>query len=85
MLSTTDHKKIGNLYLVTSLAFFMIGGAMAMFIRAELARPGLQVLSYEQYNQMFTMHGCTLPRSCSGSRTSSCRCRSARRMWHFRG
>ena len=57
MLSTTDHKKIGNLYLVTSLAFFMIGGAMAMFIRAELARPGLQVLSYEQYNQMFTMHG----------------------------
>ncbi|MDQ3887517.1 MAG: cbb3-type cytochrome c oxidase subunit I, partial [Actinomycetota bacterium] len=57
LLRTTDHKKIGNLYLVTSFAFFMIGGAMAMFIRAELARPGLQVLSNEQYNQMFTMHG----------------------------
>ncbi len=57
MFSTTDHKVIGNLYLVTSFAFFMIGGAMAMLIRAELARPGLQVLSNEQYNQMFTMHG----------------------------
>jgi len=57
MLSTTDHKQIGNLYLVTSFAFFMIGGAMAMLIRAELARPELQVLSNEQYNQMFTMHG----------------------------
>jgi len=57
LLRTTDHKQIGILYVVTSLAFFMIGGAMAMLIRAELARPGLQVLSNEQYNQLFTMHG----------------------------
>ncbi|MPZ65828.1 MAG: cytochrome c oxidase subunit I [Pseudonocardiaceae bacterium] len=56
-LSTTDHKKIGMLYMVTSLAFFMIGGAMAMLIRAELAQPGLQLVSNEQYNQLFTMHG----------------------------
>ena len=55
--STTDHKVIGNLYMATSFAFFVIGGAMAMVIRAELAQPGLQFVSNEQYNQLFTMHG----------------------------
>src|SRR5207248_10570299 len=53
----TDHKVIGMLYLVTSMAFFFIGGSMAMLMRAELARPGMQFLSNEQYNQLFTMHG----------------------------
>ena len=57
MLHTTDPKQIAFLYLVTSFAFFMVGGAMAMLIRAEVARPGLQFLSTEQYNQLFTMHG----------------------------
>jgi cytochrome c oxidase subunit 1 len=57
LLQTTDHKVIGMLYLVTSMAFFFIGGSMAMLIRGELARPGLQFLSNEQYNQLFTMHG----------------------------
>jgi cytochrome c oxidase subunit 1 len=57
MLRTTDPKDIGILYLVTSFAFFMIGGAMAMLIRGELARPKLQIVSLEQYNQLFTMHG----------------------------
>ncbi|MER7501486.1 cytochrome c oxidase subunit I [Nonomuraea pusilla] len=56
-LSTTDHKVIGYLYLVTSFAFFLVGGVMAMLIRAELAQPGLQVVSQQQYNQLFTMHG----------------------------
>src|SRR4051794_41087074 len=56
-LTTTDHKKIGHLYLITSFCFFLTGGALAMAIRAELARPGLQILSSEQYNQAFTMHG----------------------------
>ncbi|RAY12568.1 cytochrome ubiquinol oxidase subunit I, partial [Actinomadura craniellae] len=56
-LSTTDHKKIGYLYLVTSFAFFLLAGLMAMLIRAELAAPGQQVVSPEQYNQLFTMHG----------------------------
>ncbi|MEU9923870.1 cytochrome c oxidase subunit I [Streptomyces griseoluteus] len=56
-LTTTDHKKIGHLYLITSFTFFLIAGALAMAIRAELARPGLQFLSNEQYNQAFTMHG----------------------------
>src|SRR4051812_18005540 len=56
-IRTTDPKQIGVLYLVTSFGFFMVGGLMAMLIRTELARPGLQFLSQEQYNQMFTMHG----------------------------
>ncbi|MEU5850752.1 aa3-type cytochrome oxidase subunit I [Saccharopolyspora shandongensis] len=54
---TTDHKQIGILYLVTSMLFFLIGGLMAMLIRGELAKPGMQFLSQEQYNQLFTMHG----------------------------
>ena len=56
-LTTTDHKTIGTLYLVTSFAFFCIGGVMALFMRAELARPGTQIMSNEQFNQAFTMHG----------------------------
>ncbi|WP_007026600.1 aa3-type cytochrome oxidase subunit I [Saccharomonospora iraqiensis] len=57
LFRTTDHKQIGIMYLVTSFAFFMVGGAMAMLIRTELAQPGQQFLSQEQYNQLFTMHG----------------------------
>ncbi|MBA5222686.1 aa3-type cytochrome oxidase subunit I [Streptomyces griseoaurantiacus] len=56
-VTTTDHKKIGHLYLITSFAFFLVGGILALAVRAELARPGLQILSDEQYNQAFTMHG----------------------------
>jgi cytochrome c oxidase subunit 1 len=57
MIGTTDPKDIAILYLVTSFGFFMVGGLMAMLMRAELAEPGLQFLSNEQYNQLFTMHG----------------------------
>ncbi len=58
LLTTTDHKTIGNLYLVTSFAFFMLGGLLAMGIRAELVEPGLQIVDNpEQFNQLFTMHG----------------------------
>ncbi len=57
VLTTTDHKTIGLLYLVTSFWFFMAAGAMAMIIRAELAQPGVQIVSPEQYNQLFTIHG----------------------------
>ena len=56
-LTTTDHKKIGHLYLITSFAFFLVGGVMALLMRAELARPGLQIMDNQQYNQLFTMHG----------------------------
>ncbi len=57
VLRTTDHKLIGPMYMVTSFAFFMLGGLMALVMRAELARPGMQFLTPEQYNQLFTMHG----------------------------
>ncbi len=57
MLHTTDPKDIAILYLVTTFVFFMVGGAMALLIRGELAVPGQQFLSNEQYNQLFTMHG----------------------------
>jgi cytochrome c oxidase subunit I len=57
-VTTTDHKTIGYLYLITSFVFFLLGGLMAMLIRAELYSPGMQVLqTKEQYNQLFTMHG----------------------------
>ncbi len=57
LLRTTDAKQIGIMYMVTGFVFFMAGGLMALIMRAELARPGLQLLSPEQYNQLFTMHG----------------------------
>jgi len=57
LLRTTDHKMIGKMYLVTAFMFFLAGGFMALLMRGELARPGLQFLSLEQYNQLFTMHG----------------------------
>jgi cytochrome c oxidase subunit I len=57
VLTTTDHKTIGLLYLVSSLVMFLFAGLMAMIMRAELAQPHLQFVSNEQYNQLFTMHG----------------------------
>jgi len=57
LIHTTDCKTVGLMYLVTSFAFFIAGGLMALLMRAELARPGMQFLSNEQYNQLFTMHG----------------------------
>ncbi len=57
-ITTTDHKVIGNLYFITSMAFFLLGGVLALMIRAELWEPGLQVVDNpEQFNQLFTMHG----------------------------
>ncbi len=57
-VTTTDHKKIGILYLVNSFLFFFLAGLLALAVRAELAQPGLQMLSDERlYNQIFTMHG----------------------------
>jgi cytochrome c oxidase subunit 1 len=57
MITTTDHKLIGIMYCVACFVFFALGGLMALFMRAELTVPGLQFLSNEQYNQLFTMHG----------------------------
>jgi cytochrome c oxidase subunit 1 len=57
---TTDHKKIGILYLVTAFVFFLVGGIEAMLIRVQLAGPNGKVLGPDLYNQMFTMHGTTM-------------------------
>ncbi|HIY65668.1 MAG TPA: cytochrome c oxidase subunit I [Candidatus Agrococcus pullicola] len=57
-LTTTDHKKIGYMYLISSFLYFCIGGVMALMIRAQLWAPGLDIIpTQEQYNQLFTMHG----------------------------
>ncbi|MDQ3128024.1 MAG: cbb3-type cytochrome c oxidase subunit I, partial [Chloroflexota bacterium] len=57
-ITTTDHKKIGILYVINSFLFFFIGGLLALGVRTELAIPGLQLLTNEGvYNQLFTMHG----------------------------
>src|SRR4029450_12876097 len=57
-LTTTDHKKIGILYLVNSFGFFFIGGGFALAVRTEVAQPGRQMPHDELlYNQLFTMHG----------------------------
>lgn len=57
-VTTTDHKKIGYLYLITSFLYFLLGGVMALVIRAQLFAPGLEIVATkEQYNQLFTMHG----------------------------
>jgi cytochrome c oxidase subunit 1 len=59
-LTTTDHKKIGILYLVTTFVFFFIGGIEALLVRSQLAGPDQKVLTAQQYNEMFTMHATTM-------------------------
>ncbi|TXN30705.1 cytochrome c oxidase subunit I [Lacisediminihabitans profunda] len=57
-ITSTDHKTIGYMYLISSFIYFLLGGVMALIIRAQLFEPGLQIVtSKEQYNQLFTMHG----------------------------
>ena len=59
-VATVDHKRVGILYLWTSLVFFLIGGCEALIMRLQLAVPRAQILSPEAYNQVFTMHGTTM-------------------------
>ena len=56
-ITTTNHKDIGSMYLWFSFVMFMVGGAMAMVIRAELFQPGLQLVNPDFFNSMTTMHG----------------------------
>jgi cytochrome c oxidase subunit 1 len=58
--TTTDHKRIGILYIATSLAFFAAGGVLALIIRLQLAQSGAHVVEPDTYNQLFTMHGTTM-------------------------
>jgi cytochrome c oxidase subunit 1 len=59
-LFTIDHKKIGIMYGVAAMTFFVVGGIEALFIRLQLARPNGTILSAELYNQLFTTHGTTM-------------------------
>jgi len=59
-LTTVDHKRIGALYLITGLFFFVVGGLEAAILRAQLATPNGKLISAEMYNQLFTMHGTTM-------------------------
>ncbi|MCB0909276.1 MAG: cbb3-type cytochrome c oxidase subunit I, partial [Nocardioidaceae bacterium] len=54
VITTTDHKLIGKMYLITAMVWFVLGGIMALLMRSELAFPGTQVVSDEVYNQLFT-------------------------------
>ena len=56
-LTTTDHKRIGVSYMVTAFAFYLVGGALALLIRTELATPQTEAVDNAVYNELFTMHG----------------------------
>src|SRR5438874_11883172 len=55
-LTTPDHKKIGIMYMVSTLVFFLIGGVAALLVRTQLALPEAPPLGDETYNQVFTIH-----------------------------
>jgi cytochrome c oxidase subunit I len=59
-LTTTDHKRIGLLYIGTALAFFVVAVAFALLMRTQLIQPGMEFLSPGSYNQVFSMHGTTM-------------------------
>jgi cytochrome c oxidase subunit I+III len=59
-LSSIDHKEIGRRYIVTAFVFLSLGGALALIMRAQLARPESGLISADRYNQIFTMHGTTM-------------------------
>ena len=56
-VTTTNHKDIGTMYLWFSFTMFLVGGVMALTIRAELFQPGLQLVRPEFFNTMTTLHG----------------------------
>jgi cytochrome c oxidase subunit 1 len=59
-LATVDHKRIGILYIVTSLGFFVLGGILALLMRSQLARPNQHLFTRNTYDQLFTLHGTTM-------------------------
>jgi cytochrome c oxidase subunit I len=59
-LTTVDHKRIGILYVVTSLVFLLLGGLLALFMRAQLATPNEHFVTKDRSNELFTMHGTTM-------------------------
>src|SRR4051794_28008472 len=59
-LTTTDHKRIGLMYLFASLAFFAAGGVEALLIRTQLIRPANGLVGPHAYDKLFTLHGVTM-------------------------
>ena len=59
-VTTTDHKRIGILYIATSLVFFVAGGILALLMRAQLATPNERFVTKDSYDELFTMHGTTM-------------------------
>src|SRR3954466_13756479 len=59
-VTTTDHKRIGIMYLVLTFAFFILGGVEALLMRLQLAQADNTLLTPQTYNQLFTMHGSTM-------------------------
>jgi cytochrome c oxidase subunit 1 len=59
-LTTTDHKRIGILYIATSLVFFGAGGILALLMRAQLATPNEHIVTQNSYDELFTIHGTTM-------------------------
>jgi len=59
-VTTTDHKKIGILYMVTTFVFFLLGGVEALLMRIQLGVPNNTFLTPEHYNELFTLHGTTM-------------------------
>ncbi|HET8872497.1 MAG TPA: cytochrome c oxidase subunit I [Gaiellaceae bacterium] len=59
-VTTVDHKRIGILYIITSLIFFLAGGILALLIRTQLIATNVDIFSRDTYNELFTMHGTTM-------------------------
>jgi cytochrome c oxidase subunit 1 len=59
-VAATDHKSLGLRLFVIAGFFFLAGGVLALLVRSELAVPGMQVLSHQEYDEVFTMHGSTM-------------------------
>src|ERR1700693_4186142 len=59
-LTTTDHKLIGIMYMVTGVLSFVVGGILVLVVRLQLAQPNLKVVDAETYNQLISAHGVTM-------------------------
>jgi cytochrome c oxidase subunit 1 len=59
-ITTVDHKRIGILYIVTSLFFLLLGGLLSLFMRAQLATPNEHFVTRDRYDELFTIHGTTM-------------------------
>src|ERR1044071_31845 len=59
-LTTTDHKLIGIMYMVTAILSFVIGGILALIIRLQLSQPNLRIVDAQTYNEILSAHGVTM-------------------------